>query len=103
MLGDIKELDGTPWTYCTRSILKTALERLQRVSGPTLVGTFEHEFQFRGAAGPTSGAFSLAGFRQERRFGEGLIAAMRAAGLSPDTFLKEFGTGQFEATMGPQH
>ena len=103
VLGDIRELDGTPWPFCTRSILKAALERLERVSGLTLVGAFEHEFQFRGDAGTTSGAFALAGFRQERPFAEALIAAMRAAGLSPDTFLKEFGTGQFEVTMGPQH
>lgn len=103
VLGDISELDGTPWPFCTRSILKAALERLERLSGLTLVGAFEHEFQFRGDGGTTSGAFSLAGFRQERQFAEALVAAMRAAGLSPDTFLKEFGTGQFEVTMGPQH
>ncbi len=27
---------------------------------------------------------------------------MRAAGVTPDTILKEFGAGQFEVTMGPQ-
>jgi len=102
VLGDIKHTDGTPWAFCTRSILKAALARLERVSGLTLVGAFEHEFQFRGQRGSLGGAFSLSGFREERHFAEALVATMRKAGLSPDTVLKEFGTGQFEVTMGPQ-
>lgn len=28
---------------------------------------------------------------------------MRAAGLAPDTFMKEYGAGQYEVTMGPAH
>jgi glutamine synthetase len=74
VLGDIKEMDGTPWTFCTRSILKAALDRLQRVSGLALVGAFEHEFQFRNSTGQLGDAFSLAGFRAERAFAEGLVA-----------------------------
>ncbi len=30
MMGDILELDGTPWICCMRSLLKSALERLKR-------------------------------------------------------------------------
>ncbi len=100
-LGDIRHTDGRPWEFCTRSILKAALDRLQRVTGLTLQGAFEHEFQFRGAPGLVGDAFSTAGFRAERRVAETLIAAMRAAGLTPDTFMKEFGAGQYEVTMGP--
>ncbi len=102
VLGDIKHTDGTPWAFCTRSILKAALARLERVAGLTLVGAFEHEFQFRDVTSPLGDAFSLAGFREQRPFAESLIAAMRQAGLAPDTFMKEFGTGQFEVTLGPQ-
>ena len=102
VLGDIKHTDGTPWAFCTRSILKAALARLERVAGLTLVGAFEHEFQFRNVTSPLGDAFSLAGFREQRPFAESLIAAMRQAGLAPDTFMKEFGTGQFEVTLGPQ-
>ncbi len=29
MLGDITDLDGKPWEFCTRSLLKAALERLK--------------------------------------------------------------------------
>ncbi|MGY4319113.1 glutamine synthetase [Bradyrhizobium sp. JR3.5] len=100
-LGDIRHTDGRPWEYCTRSILKGALDRLDRVAGLTLFGAFEHEFQFRNAASLIGDAYSLNGFRAERRLAETLVAAMRAAGLEPDTFMKEFGAGQYEVTMGP--
>jgi glutamine synthetase len=100
-LGDIRHTDGRPWEFCTRSILKSALDRLRDVSGLTLFGAFEHEFQFRGGSSPLGDAFSTAGFRTERRLAETLVAAMRAAGLTPDTFMKEYGAGQYEVTMGP--
>ncbi|MDF0498439.1 glutamine synthetase family protein [Bradyrhizobium yuanmingense] len=100
-LGDIRHTDGRPWEYCTRSILKGALDRLNQLCGLTLFGAFEHEFQFRNAANPVGDAYSLNGFRAERRLAETLVAAMRAAGLEPDTFMKEFGAGQYEVTMGP--
>lgn len=54
----------------------------------------------RNGVGPVGDAYSLNGFRVERR-AETLVAAMRAAGLQPDTFVKEFGPGQYEVTMGP--
>lgn len=100
-LGDIRHTDGRPWEYCTRSILKGALDRLSRISGLTLFGAFEHEFQYRNAANLIGEAYSVNGFRLERRLAETLVAAMRAAGLEPDTFMKEFGVGQYEVTMGP--
>ncbi len=101
MLGDIRHTDGKPWEFCTRSILRDALARLERVSGLTLNGTFEHEFQIRGEEARPGTAFSSAGFREWRAFGETLIAAMRDNGIAPDTFLREFGPGQFEVTMDP--
>ncbi|RUV27057.1 MULTISPECIES: glutamine synthetase family protein [unclassified Mesorhizobium] len=100
-LGDIHYTDGRTWEFCTRSILKSALERLEKVAGLTLFGAFEHEFQFRNRATPLGDAYSLNGFRAERRLAETLMAAMREAGLEPDTFMKEFGSSQYEVTMGP--
>lgn len=101
ILGDIRYTDGRPWEFCTRSILRSALDRLSAVSGLTLNGTFEHEFQIRHQPIQPGTAFSSAGFRQWRIFGETLIAAMRDNGIAPDTFLREFGPGQFEVTMDP--
>lgn len=101
MLGDIRYTDGRPWEFCTRSILRTALERLNRVSGLSLTGTFEHEFQLRDQPHRPGTAFGSGGFREWRVLGETLVAAMRANGIAPDTFLREFGPGQFEVTMDP--
>jgi glutamine synthetase len=101
VLGDIRHTDGRPWELCTRSILRSALERLERLTGLTLYGAFEHEFQFRGAVNRTGDAYTTAGFRRERGFAETLLAATRAAGLEPDTFMKEYGPGQYEVTIAP--
>jgi len=101
MLGNIYHTDGRAWEMCTRSILLTALERLQRVAGVTLVGAFEHEFQFRNKIDERGMAFTLAGYRQEREFCERLVASMRQAGIAPDTILREYGDGQYEVTMQP--
>lgn len=101
MLGDITDLEGAPWDYCTRSLLKAALDRLERVGGVTLLGAFEHEFQFRGdvPAGPQG--YSLNGFSQRRAFGETLMSGLDQGGLENDTFMKEFGANQYEVTNGP--
>ena len=41
VLGDILSLDGEAWECCTRSLLKSALARLERVGGVRLVGAFD--------------------------------------------------------------
>lgn len=102
VLGNIRYTDGRPWEFCTRSILEAALQRLQRIAGVTLLGAFEHEFQIKHLTGEIGKAFTLGGFQEERYFCEAVVAAMREAGVTPDTVLKEFGSGQFEVTMGPQ-
>lgn len=101
VLGDILELDRTPWSCCTRSILKQALARLEHVGGVSLVASFEHEFQLQTET-PTFGeAYTHAGFHAQRRLGETLMAALNAAGMSPDTFMNEYGPDQFEVTIDP--
>lgn len=100
LLGDILSLDGEPWECCTRSLLRRALARLERVGGVRLVGAFEHEFHLKSGSGES--AYSLDGFRSRAAFAETLMAAIKAAGLKPDTFMKEFGSGQYEVTMSPE-
>ena len=48
-LGDIVTLEGVPWDFCTRGLLKAALNRLHKASGARLLAAFEHEFQLKGA------------------------------------------------------
>ncbi|RJT26017.1 glutamine synthetase [Mesorhizobium waimense] len=101
MLGEITDLEGRPWECCTRTILKAALERLQASAGIHLVSAFEHEFQFRDRGEVMADGFSLRGFTRRRQFGETLMSALASAGLTPDTFMKEYGPNQYEVTNGP--
>ena len=99
LLGDIAELDGTPWECCTRSILKSTLERFAEVSGLELRATFEHEFMLSGE--PRSRAFTLKGFNDAQPFAEALLTALGGAGIAPDSFLREYGPNQYEVTLPP--
>lgn len=101
VFGDILNTDGTPWNCCTRSILKAALARFEAKTGLQLFGAFEHEFHIKGMNAPLGRAYTASGFRAQRELGEALSAATRAAGLLPDTFMKEYGTDQYEVTIGP--
>lgn len=102
MLGDIVSLeDGSPWAFCTRSILKAALERLERAGDVRPFAAFEHEFQLKGGQGNPGEAFALQAFAAHRGLGEALMGALEQAGIDTDTFLKEFGADQFEVTNGP--
>ncbi len=101
-LGDIRHTDGAPWDCCLRTVLQGALGRLEAETGLTLLSTFEHEFHFVGEHGWAGSAFSQDGFRIAQAYGEVLTAALRAAGVEPDSFLREYGPGQYEVTTGPQ-
>ncbi|MSP82470.1 MAG: glutamine synthetase [Alphaproteobacteria bacterium] len=101
-LGDIRHTDGKPWDCCLRHLLAQALETLTAETGLTLQSTFEHEFHFIDETGWSGSSFSQDGFRIEQAFGETLTAALRAAGVEPDSFLREYGPGQYEVTTGPQ-
>ena len=101
-LGDILELDGTPWGCCTRSVLKGALRRLHGLAGVSILATFEQEFQFLGNACATGTGFALREFARHRGFAETLLGAMRRAGINPDSVIKEYGFNQWEVTCGPK-
>ena len=45
-LGDIRELDGTPWACCPRDFLRRGLAALKAETGLELVSAFEHEFVY---------------------------------------------------------
>jgi len=102
MLGDIMELDGEPWAFCTRSLLKAAIARLHRVAGVRLIAAFEHEFQFRGEPAVSNQGYGREGFELQRRFCETLMGLLKEAGLVPDSIMKEYGANQYEATIGPE-
>jgi glutamine synthetase len=112
-LGDIRTVDGTPWGFCPRHVLRRALDRLAVETGLKLLAAFEQEFVYDGVAATsaTHGShasshcathpYELGAYRRQGLFGETLLAALRQAGVIPDSFLAEFGAQQFEVTVAP--
>ncbi|GAB0117603.1 glutamine synthetase family protein [Acidisoma sp. 7E03] len=101
MLADLRELDGRPWACCPRDFLRRALAALEAEAGLRVKATFEQEFLHTGLTERPGDAYSLSSFRRQGLFGESLTAALRAAGLVPDSFLPEYGPRQFEVTVKP--
>jgi glutamine synthetase len=101
-LGDIRTTDGNPWECCPRDFLRRAVAELEGVAGLRLVAAFEQEFLYSGTDDRPGDAYALGAFRRQGVFGESFIAALRAAGVVPDTFLAEYGARQFEVTVAPQ-
>lgn len=100
-IGDILHLDGTPWECCTRWLAKKALADLENEAGLSFFSTFEHEFFYSGADQSAWNGFCLEAVRNNAAFGSTFVAALEEAGVDTDTFLAEFGPGQFEATTFP--
>lgn len=101
VLGDIVDLDGQPWDFCTRALLKSALTRLEKLGGVRLLAAFEHEFQLKGESSLVGEGFGRNGFEAQRKLCEALMTQIKAAGLSPEGIMKEFGPNQFEVSIGP--
>ena len=73
-----------------------------RRAGFTFIAAFEQEFVYTGVEDRAAHPYSLGAWRAQGRFGESLIAAFRAAGLKPDSFLPEYGQRQYEFTIAPE-
>lgn len=101
VMGDIVELDGKPWSGCTRTQLRNALADLQALSGLTLIASFEHEFQVFDATFAPDHSLAFAALRRADPFASRLMAALEEAGVSPEVVIAEFGLDQFEVTCGP--
>jgi glutamine synthetase len=80
-IGDIRTLEGAPWEFCPRHILRRALDRLRSETGHGLLASFEQEFIYDGVAGHPWQPYELDAYRRQGLFGEALLAAMRQAGL----------------------
>jgi glutamine synthetase len=101
ILADILDASANPWPFCPRDFLRRALARLDRVAGCTVLASFEQEFVYTGVPGEPKRAYALTSFRDQGSFGATLVAALRAAGMSPDAFLAEYGARQYEITVAP--
>ena len=101
-LGNILYTDGSPWECCLRGRLTEALEALRAETGLDLNSAFEFEFQFLEDSPGFGPGFGLTGLRKKKRFAEIYLAALRDAGVEPDSFLREWAEQQYEVTVHPQ-
>jgi len=100
-LGDILLLSGQHWQCCPRHFLRRALAALEGEAGLCIVSAFEQEFVYTGVEDRPGATYALDAWRRQGGFGEHLMAAIRSAGLEPDSFLPEYGPRQYEMTIGP--
>ena len=103
-LADILTTDEKPWECCPRHFLRrslTALNDLGNAAGLTLFAAFEQEFVYTGVEDRPGATYALDAYRRQGAFGESYMAALREAGLTPDSFLPEYGARQYEVTIEP--
>jgi len=103
-LGDILTTQEQPWECCPRHFLRRALAALNECGKPaglTLFAAFEQEFVYTGVEDRPGATYALDAYRRQGTFGESYMAALREAGLTPDSFLPEYGARQYEATIEP--
>ena len=100
-LGDILTTEGEYWECCPRHFLRRAIAALDEVAGLTLYAAFEQEFVYSGVEDRPGATYALDAHRRQGEFGEAYMAALRAAGLVPDSFLPEYGARQYEVTIAP--
>jgi glutamine synthetase len=100
-LGDIRNTDGSPWECCPREFLRRSVAAVNEAAGLHPIAAFEQEFVYTGNEDRPGDAYALGAFRRAGTFGETFVAAMRAAGVVPDSFLAEYGARQFEFTVAP--
>jgi glutamine synthetase len=103
-LGDLMTTDEQHWECCPRHFLRRALFGLQQVnrqSGLTILAAFEQEFVYTGVEARAGATYALDAYRRQGLFAEHYMAALRDAGLTPDSFLPEYGSRQYEVTIHP--
>ena len=100
-LCDATNTDGSPWDACPRTLLKDALLKLEEEAGLRLISSFEQEFFLDSPAFEPGPGFSFEAQRLVEPFGPLVFAALRQAGLEPEVFLPEYGSGQYEIPCAP--
>lgn len=100
-LGDILNLDGSPWSCCPRGFLKRGVAALEAEFGLRMLSTFEQEFIYTGVEPAAGSSYAFDMYRRSGALGAMVTAAARAAGIAPDSFLPEAGDRQFEVTIDP--
>jgi glutamine synthetase len=101
VLCDGRMPDGTPWAYCPRTALKTAIARLKKEAGLTMKVAFEHEFLVKGLNQQSHPAFSLSSGRNVSHLADLVMTTLGKVGIELEQFQAEYGTDQFEISSVP--
>jgi len=99
--GRHQDSGGRAVGFLSAHVLRRAVDRLHGETGLRVLATFEQEFTYTGVEAHPPQPYELNAYRRQGIFGEVLLAAMRQAGVIPDSFLAEFGPQQFEVTSAP--
>src|SRR5262249_27144677 len=101
-LCDVRTTEGAAWSCCPRDFLRRAVAALRQEAGLELRAAFEQELVLPETGARPGTSYGHDSFRNPARFGEAFMAAIRRAGATPESFLPEYGTRQFEVTVTPQ-
>jgi len=101
VLCDSRNPDGSDWECSTRGFMTSALDDFRRETGLEFVAAFEHEFTLLGEGLGQGPPFSVEAMRNAAAFTGDVSAALRQAGLQPETVEPEYGYLQYEVTTSP--
>ncbi|WP_338603446.1 glutamine synthetase family protein [Sulfolobus tengchongensis] len=101
VLSFLTQPDGSPYPFCSRSILNKAIEKLREV-GYTLQVSFEPTFYLLDSSlnpADYSKAFSLEGLLEQQNFLKSLIKYLEEIDIQVETINKHYGPGQYEVKL----
>ncbi|WP_256839792.1 glutamine synthetase family protein [Ornithinimicrobium faecis] len=97
-IANVVHTDGSPWSCCTRTILRGVVDSLREEFGLSSEVAFEHEFFDRDGDTPHH-PFSWRNFRAAEPIGSHLVTAVQDSGLQLENWLPEYGIHQFEVVI----
>ena len=103
ILANQRNPDLSPWRSCPRTFLENAIARMDSEFGIEVMASFEHEFALTNKDGSKIAGlpFGFDSYREVEGFGTELIEMLSTNGFDPESFLPEYGKGQFEVTIAP--
>lgn len=101
VIGDLVEIDGSPWAACPRNALRQAAAALETETGLRLKVSFEQEFYLLRPEEAPDHPLAFSALRRSGAFAPQLVAGLREAGLRPENILAELGPGQLEISIAP--
>ncbi|MGR4932646.1 hypothetical protein ACIPUD_38570 [Bradyrhizobium sp. CAR08] len=100
VLADSIDGQGQAFACCTRSLFKDALRRLSDTTGLEFAASFEHEFTLSKPGFQPELCMTLDALQALGALPSVLVTALDRAGIVCEAFEPEFGSGQYELSVG---